>query len=164
VKWAQSEVRRFSEVQNTGAVSKTDIEQKQNALDVALATQKAAEATLLRAQLDLEYCQIRSPIDGRAGQHLVDVGNVVNIAGPNGGTNMLVIERIEPIYADFTVPEQNLSAVRQRMNDHTLKTQVWLPGEESNVREGDLTFLDNMVLPGAGTVKLRATLPKQWPM
>src|SRR5438034_1160497 len=83
-------------------------------------------------QIHVEYCSIRSPIDGRTGQHLIDVGNVVSSSGPNGGTNMLVIQRLEPIYSDFTIPEQHLAAVRQRMSDHTLKTQVWLPGEESN--------------------------------
>src|SRR2546421_11721013 len=71
VKWAQSELARFSEVQSTGAVATSEMEQKQNALGVALAAQKAAEATLQRAQLDVEDCSIRSPIDGRTGQHLV---------------------------------------------------------------------------------------------
>jgi RND family efflux transporter MFP subunit len=73
LEWSQSEFKRFSEVQASGAVSKTDIEQKRNAVNVAEAKVKAAEASVERARLDLEYCTITSPIDGRAGQHLVDV-------------------------------------------------------------------------------------------
>jgi multidrug efflux system membrane fusion protein len=74
----------------------------------------------------------------------------------NEGT-LLVIQRVDPIYADFTVPQQQLGAVQREMARGALRVEVRLP-EESEARAGELTFLDNAVSDGTGTVKLRATL------
>ncbi len=158
VKWSQSEFSRMQGLKGTGAVSTTDVESKQNMLAVAEAEVKAAEAAMERAKLDLEYCTIKSPINGRAGQRLVDPGNVVSDGGPDAGTKLLSIQRLEPIYADFTVTEQDLQEVRKAMAKQPLKAQVWVPSAPDQVREGELTFLDNAVQEGSGTIKLRATL------
>jgi membrane fusion protein, multidrug efflux system len=167
VKWAQSEYQRMLGLEKTGAVSTSDIENKQNLLAVAEAKIKGSDAAIQKAKLDREYCTIRSPIDGRTGQHLVDIGNVVNAGGPDGGTKMLSIQRTVPIYADFTVNEESLEQVRKHMTDHPLSAQVWLPGEQNDPRTGQLTFLDNAVQQGSGTIKLRATLDNKdnhfWP-
>src|SRR5205814_4334651 len=93
------------------AVSKQDIDQKRNAVAVAAAQVKAAEAAIETAKVNLDYCFIRSQIDGLAGQRLVDRGNVVNGMGPNGGPSLLTIQRLDPIYADFTIPERELPNV-----------------------------------------------------
>jgi multidrug efflux system membrane fusion protein len=114
-------------------------------------------------RLNLEYCTIRSPINGRAGQRAVDIGNVV---APNSGS-LLVIQRLDPVYADFTVTENDLTAVQRNMAKRSLRVEVRLPDENGNAREGKLTFLDNAVQEGTGTVKLRATLANSdrrfWP-
>jgi multidrug efflux system membrane fusion protein len=166
--WSQSELKRVQGLAGTGAVSAQDVESKQNALAVSEAKVKAADASLVTAKLNLGYCTIKSPIDGRAGQRLVDEGNIVQTGGPDGGTKLLTIQRLTPIYADFVMPEQNLSRVRQQMANHALKTLVRLPEDpETAAAEGELTFLDNMVVAGSGTIKLRATLPNKdahfWP-
>ena len=106
------------------------------------------------SRLNLDYCTIRSPISGRAGQRLVDLGNVVSA---NNGS-LLVIQRLDPIYADFTVTESNLTAVQRNMARGTLQVEVRLPDDSGDSRKGQLTFLDNSVQEGTGTVKLRATL------
>lgn len=147
-----------------------DFDAKQNAIDVAAASVQANTAAVEMAQVNLDYCTIKSPIDGRAGQRMVDVGNVVNPNIPAGnsdsGSTLLVIQRLDPIYADFTVNEDQLLRVRNEMGKGTLKTLVKLP-EDAEYRDGDLTFLDNSVQDGTGTVKLRATLPNKdqhfWP-
>ncbi len=164
--WSQSELKRVQGLAGTGAVSTQDVESKQNALAVSEAKVKAAEAAMLTAKLNLEYCTITSPIDGRAGQRLVDQGNIVQTGGD--GTKLLTIQRVTPIYADFVMPEQNLTRVRQQMAKGALKTLAWLPEDsEATAAEGELTFLDNMVVSGSGTIKLRATLPNTdahfWP-
>lgn len=164
--WAGSELKRVQGLAGTGAVSAQDAESKQNALAVAQAKVKIAEAAVSTAKLNLEYCTITSPIDGRAGQRLVDQGNVVQSGGE--GTKLLTIQRVTPIYADFVLPEQVLPRVRQQMAKGALKTLVWLPEDsEAKAAEGELTFLDNMVVGGSGTIKLRATLPNTdahfWP-
>jgi multidrug efflux system membrane fusion protein len=121
------------------------------------------EAALESARLNLEYTSIRSPIDGRAGHRLVDVGNVVTA---NTAT-LLSIERLDPIYADFTVTENDFSTVQRNADRRTLKVEVRLPQEPDNPVAGQLTFLDNAVQSSSGTVMLRATAPNSnhrlWP-
>ena len=83
----------------------------------------------------------------------MDVGNVVKA----NETPLLTIERMDPIYADFTIPQNQLTSVQQNMKAGTLKVEVRLPDEPARPIEGALTFLDNAVADATGTVKLRAT-------
>ena len=155
---AKTEFARVEKLLATNAISKTDFDTAKNAIAVAAARVTTSQAAMDTAKLNLDYCSITSPIEGRAGHRLIDIGNVV-IANNMMSTNpLLVIERLDPVYADFTVPENQLLAVRQNMTDHTLKVKVWLPDEAASPRIGDLTFIDNTVQEGTGTVKLRATL------
>ena len=146
---------RYAEVIATRAVSKSDYDTKKNAVDVDQAKADAAEASLTTAKLNLEYCYIHSPIEGRAGARLVDVGNVVQA----NSTPLLSIQRIDPIYASFTVTERDLPQVQQGMSNGTLRAAVRLPSDpESGARRGLVEFLDNAVQSGSGTVCLRATV------
>ncbi len=123
LKFAEDEMRRMEEIKSTGAVSATEIDQKRNAVAVAEAQVQWGEANVEQAKLNLEYCRITSPIDGRAGRRLVDPGNVVNSGGSNSGTNLLLIQSLDPIYADFTVTENELGTVRKFMADGVLKLE-----------------------------------------
>ena len=127
-------------------------------MEVGVARVKSAVASVETARLNLEYCSICSPINGRAGQRLVDNGNVVTAASMGPATPLLMIERLDPIYADFTITENDLLSVQRSMQQGTVKTEVSLPDEPQRVRSGDLAFVDNAVQDGTGTVKLRATL------
>jgi multidrug efflux system membrane fusion protein len=154
---------RVASVTDPRAVSRQDYDAKKNAVAVAEAQVKQHQAALESARLNLDYCTIRSPINGRAGQRLVDLGNVVTA---NTGS-LLVIQRLDPIYADFTITEKDLSAVQRNMARGTLKVEARLPDEPGRPRGGALTFLDNSVQEGTGTVKLRATVENNdrrfWP-
>ena len=75
------------------------------------------------ARLNLEYTSIHSPIDGRAGHRLVDTGNVVTA----NTTTLLNLERMDPIYADFTATESDFSEVQRNSAKHTLRVEVRLP-------------------------------------
>jgi multidrug efflux system membrane fusion protein len=145
---------RVEAVSDPRAVSRQDYDTKKNAVEAAEAQLKLNRAAVESARLNLEYCTIRSPINGRAGQRNVDAGNVVSA---NSGS-LLVIQRLDPIYADFTVTENELTAVQRNMSSRALKVEVRLPDDSARPREGKLTFLDNAVQEGSGTVKLRATL------
>jgi len=145
---------RVEKVSDPRAVSRQDFDARKSAVETAEATLKQNRAAVENARLNLEYCTIRSPINGRAGQRTVDVGNVVSA---NSGS-LLVIQRLDPIYADFTVTESELSGVQRNMAKQALKVEVRLPDDGTEPREGKLTFLDNSVQEGSGTVKLRATL------
>lgn len=156
---------RVASVTDQRAVSRQDYDSKRNAVEVAAAQFKQNQAALESARLNLDYCTIRSPINGRAGQRLVDLGNVVTA---NSGS-LLVIQRLDPIYADFTITESDLTVVQRNMAQGTLKVEARLPDEadKPRARDGKLTFLDNSVQDGTGTVKLRATIANSdrrfWP-
>jgi multidrug efflux system membrane fusion protein len=161
---AKIQFARDEEVIEARAISKQDYDTKKNTVDVDQAQVEAAEAALETANINLAYCYIHSPIDGRAGARLVDVGNVVQ---PNT-TSLLSIQRLDPIYAIFTVTEGDLPQVQKQMSSGTLKAAVRLPSDAENAaRSGRVEFLDNSVQNGTGTVNLRATMSNSdhhfWP-
>jgi membrane fusion protein, multidrug efflux system len=190
-KWGETQVKRYRTLVESGVVPREQYEELRANLDSLNANVGAAraavgsadeamksdQAAIESAKVDLSYCYIRSPIDGRAGQRLVDIGNVVNPGGPNNGGSgsgssansnaLLVIERLDPIYADFTISQDNLTQVQEQMRAGTLVTEVRLPDNPENHVTGQLTFLDNAVQNQTGTVGLRATIPNEghrfWP-
>lgn len=152
---AKVQFSRSSALLNAKVIAKQDYDTQKSTVEVNQAQVESAEAALENAQLNLEYCYIHSPIPGRAGARLVDVGNVVQA----NTTGLLLIQRLDPIYADFTITERDLPNVRKEMTRGTLKTFVRLPSDpEEHDRGGKLTFLDNTVQNGTGTVNLRATI------
>jgi membrane fusion protein, multidrug efflux system len=152
---AKVQFARDQELVGSKAISKQDYDTKKNTVDVDQAQVESAQAALETANLNLEYCYIHSPIEGRAGARLVDVGNVVQA----NSTGLLLIQRLDPIYADFTVTERDVPEVQKEMSRGGLKALVRLPSDpENRARAGKLTFFDNAVQNGTGTVNLRATL------
>ena len=191
-KYGDIEAKRYATLVEQGVVSREQYDQIRSNAESLKATVEADKAAIHSAEesikvdtaavdsakVELSYCYIRSPIDGRAGQRQVDIGNVVNPGGSSGGgsgntggssgssSSLLVIERIDPIYADFTIPQDNLAVVQQQMRQGTLKTEVRLPDATDPIA-GQLTFLDNAVQSATGTINLRATVPNSdhrfWP-
>ncbi len=152
---AKIQFSRDQEIIGTRAISKQDYDTKKNTVDVDQAQVEAAEAALETAKLNLEYCYIHSPIDGRAGARLVDVGNVVQA----NNSSLLSIQRVDPIYANFTITERDLPEVQKQMARGGLKASVRLPSDQDGTaRIGRIEFLDNTVQNGTGTVNLRATI------
>jgi membrane fusion protein, multidrug efflux system len=160
---ARIQFERAANLIETKAIAQQEYDTRKNAVDVAAARVEQSEAAVQTARLNLDYCFIRSPIDGRAGERLVDRGNVV---AANTGS-LLVIQRLDPVYADFTITEHDLTAVQRNMAGGKLKVEVRLPDQPAEPRIGALTFVDNAVQDGTGTVKLRATIPNDdhrfWP-
>jgi membrane fusion protein, multidrug efflux system len=188
-KWGLTQVERYRTLVEQGVVPREQYQQLRADYDTLQANTEAARAAVRSAdetikvdnaaietaKVQLSYCYIHSPIDGRAGQRLVDIGNVVN-PGSGGGNSsssttpnnaLLIIERIDPIYADFTISQSNLSAVQQQMRSGALKAEVRLPDTVGDPILGQLTFVDNAVQNETGQVTLRATLPNPdhrfWP-
>jgi len=160
---ARADLARYTNLLATQIVAQADYDAKKSAVDVADADVKQNEAALATARINLRYCSISSPIDGRAGHRLVDRGNVV---AANGGP-LLVIERLDPIYVDFTITEHDLTDVQRRMAGKALDVEVRLPDRPAEPLTGRVTFLDNVVQEGTGTVTLRATVANRhhvlWP-
>jgi multidrug efflux system membrane fusion protein len=161
--FAKIQFARVQDLVESRAIARQDYDTRKNAVDVAGAQVKQNEAALESARLNLEYTSIRSPIDGRAGHRLVDIGNVVSA----NSSTLLNIERLDPIYADFTVTENDFSDVQRHITKGNLKVEVRLPDEPDKPFVGQLTFLDNAVQSASGTVMLRATVPngvhRLWP-
>jgi multidrug efflux system membrane fusion protein len=131
--------------------------------DTAVANAQKSQAAAEAAQVNLDYCYIRSPINGRIGLRNVDVGNLV---GPS--TQPLVtILGLDPIYTDFTVAENDLPLVRKYLGGPNVKVETYLPDGSIQPRIGDLYFIDYAVQPGSGTVRARAVTPNPdralWP-
>jgi multidrug efflux system membrane fusion protein len=189
-KWGLTQVQRYSTLVEQGVVASEQYQQLRAEYDTLKANSEAARAAVRSAdetirvdnaaietaKVNLSYCYIKSPIDGRAGQRLVDIGNVVNPGGSSSSeTNngsvpsnaLLVIERLDPIYADFTISQNNLSTVQEQMRAGTLMAEVRLPDSADDAIPGRLTFVDNAVQTETGQVTLRATLPNPghrfWP-
>jgi multidrug efflux system membrane fusion protein len=112
------------------------------------------QAAIDLAKLNLEYCSVRSPLDGRTGRRLVDPGNYVS----TGGSTLVNIQRLDPVYVDFTISENDLGRLRENMAERKLSVQVTTPSKPDLIKEGTLSFLDNTVSTQAGTVLLRATM------
>src|ERR1700739_1467482 len=160
--FAKIQFARVQDLVESKAIARQDYDTRKNAVDVGEAQVKQNEAAVESARLNLEYTSILSPIDGRAGHRLVDNGNVVTA----NTTTLLNIERMDPIYADFTVTESDFSEVQRNSAKRTLRVEVRLP-DETKPEVGQLTFLDNSVQSSSGTVLLRATVPNTarhlWP-
>src|SRR6202795_712823 len=122
---AKIQFTRDEEVIGERAISKQDYDTKKNAVDVDQALVEAAEAALETAKLNFEHCYIHSPINGRAGARLLDVGNVVQA----NATSLLSIQRLDPIYANFTITESDLPEVQRQMSRGLLRATVRLPSD-----------------------------------
>jgi len=131
--------------------------------DTAVANAQKSQAAAEAAQVNLDYCYIKSPINGRVGLRNVDVGNLV---GPSSGS-LVTIQGLDPIYTDFTVAENDLPLVRKYLGGPNVKVQTYLADGSIAPRTGDLYFIDNAVQPGSGTVKARGVTPNPdralWP-
>jgi multidrug efflux system membrane fusion protein len=141
------------------------LEADKAAVATARALVRADESLVEAAQLNLAYTEIRSPVDGRTGSLMLHEGNVVRSGGTSDST-LLVINQIQPIYVSFTVPQQQLSAIKTYMQAGTLGVEA-LPAGETRPERGVVTFVDNAIDPATGTVRLKASFPntekRLWP-
>lgn len=163
IELAQADYNRIKKAFAIQAASQEDLDTKQAALDTANAQVKVTAATLDTAKLNLSFCTIDSPASGRAGQRLVDIGNVVKA----NETTLVTIQQLEPLYIDFTVTERDFPTVRELSSKGTLQARVSLPQSPADTRTGPLTFIDTAIQPGAGRLRVQATLPNEdhyfWP-
>jgi membrane fusion protein, multidrug efflux system len=164
----QITLKRQQELRARNVISPQDLDTAQATVKGDEAMVKTAEGAVAAAQVNLDYCSIRSPINGRAGLRLVDVGNIVTGGnGGGGGAVLLTIQGLDPIYTDFTVSETDLPLVRRYLGGSNVKVETRSADGAMPPRTGDLYFIDTAVQPGAGTVKARAVTPNPdhalWP-
>ncbi len=161
---ARIQASRYAKLLQEGVVASQQNDQARSEAEAADALLRADEAAIEKAKLDLQYCTIRSPIDGRTGSLIVHQGNLVKA---NENPAMVVINQVNPIYVNFALPEQNLPDVKKYMAAGKLRVEAVLPGDPSRPEQGTLTFIDNAVDNATGTIHLKATFANQqrrlWP-
>jgi len=124
----------------------------QAAIESARASLDSDQAAVARAKLDLGYCAIRSPMDGRAGNLLVHPGNLIKV----NDVALVVINRIAPVFVSFGVPEEQLAAIKQRSARAQLPVQASTDAEPGKIERGSLAVIDNAVDTNTGTIRLKA--------
>lgn len=144
----------------------------QRELDKAAALAEAAEAqvdadkaAIRNAEIQLDYCTIVSPVDGRTGDLMTHQGSIVK----NDDTSLVVINQVRPIYVAFSVPEKYLPQIREYMatSEKPLAVDVTIPQTDVPAEQGELTFVDNQVDRTTGMIQLKGTFTnsdhKLWP-
>jgi multidrug efflux system membrane fusion protein len=164
LKNARSKLTRNQELLKKGYISKQDLEQLQTDLKTLASTVKADQADVKNAEIELEYCTIQSPIDGRAGAILIYPGNVVTANSPNP---LVIINQLIPIYIEFSIPERLLPKIRRQFAKSDVNVTAAMGERKKIILTGKLSFIDNTVDKDTGMIKLKATFPNDnkilWP-
>jgi membrane fusion protein, multidrug efflux system len=161
---ARLEAQRGQTLFEQGILPREQFDALHNSADALDASVRADRAAVETARLNLGYCTIHSPIDGRAGGLLVQRGNVVKAI--DGGP-LVVINRVDPVYVSFALPERRLGEVKAARAAGQLSVAAVVAGEEKHPLAGELTFVDNAVDRTTGTIRLKGRFPNKerrlWP-
>jgi multidrug efflux system membrane fusion protein len=145
--WSQNSIP-----QQTLATQAALVKQDQGTVDLD-------KAQVIATQLNITYCNVTSPIDGRVGLRLVDEGNQVHASDTNG---LLVITQIQPITVIFTIPEDSVPAVMEKLNaGQQLTVDAYDRAQTKKLASGTLLTTDNEIDPTTGTLKLKAIFPNE---
>lgn len=149
---ARRDERRYRSLARQNSISGQQVDASAANVNALIATVAADRAATRLAQLNLEYTQIRSPIDGKTGPLLIQPGNLVDATGP---TALVTIAQVQPVKLSFSLPESDLPRIQGRQKSHPLLVAITGPGETS--RTAPVDFVSNAVTGQSGTIELRAT-------
>ena len=139
---AKAQYERNKVLYEQGVIAKQDLDTLQASFGTYEGTIASDKAAIKNAELNLTYCYIKSPIDGRVGLRQVDPGNYVTAAG---GTAMLVITQLHPIAVIFTLPEDQLQQVRDHMRQGALEVDAYSSDDKTKLSSGKLLTIDNQI-------------------
>lgn len=153
LKNAQAEYQRYKALYDAGVVSKETLDADESNQGQYLGAIESDKAAIETAQLSLDWCSIKAPITGRIGLRLVDPGNIITA----NTTNLVVINQLQPIAVYFTLPENELPPVLQKLaSDHKLAAEAFDRGDVQKLATGQLLTADNQIDTTTGTDKLKA--------
>jgi multidrug efflux system membrane fusion protein len=162
---AEAEVERYSNLVKGGMVSKEQYQNIQNTASTLRATMASNQAAIANAKLQLEYCTIRAPFDGRTGSLGAHEGDLVRASDPN--IALVVVTQMSPIYVTFALPQQNLSTLQHYRAAGPIAVLAHPTGPDAPNEKGELSFLDSAVDATSGTINLKATFANRenslWP-
>jgi multidrug efflux system membrane fusion protein len=152
---AKMDLQRYHEAWDRRAIPKQQLDDQEKIVLQNQGTVKLDEGTVQFDEVQVSYCHIVAPITGKVGLRLVDPGNVVQSSGT---TTLTVITQMSPITAIFTIPEDSLGPVQERLRDKAVLTvDAFDRGGQQKIASGKLLTLDNQIDTTTGTVKARAS-------
>jgi membrane fusion protein, multidrug efflux system len=159
LKGAQVDLTRYQGLAAQNAVPHQTLDTQIALVAQYQGTVELDHAAVKAAEVNLNYCRILSPLDGRVGIRQVDQGNYVT---PGDTSGIVVITELKPISVLFTVPEDNLQAIARRLQTGaTLPTTAFDRGAANKIADGTLQTFDSQIDPTTGTIKLRAIFPNE---
>jgi multidrug efflux system membrane fusion protein len=157
LKNAKLDLERYQDLYRQGFVSKQQVDTQEALVGQYYGVIKTDQGQIDNAKLQLTYCRITAPISGRVGLRLVDPGNIVHANDSNG---LLVITQLQPIAVLFTIPEDNLPPVLDKLKaGEQLPVEAFDREQKHRLAEGTLLTVDNQIDPNTGTVRLKAVFP-----
>jgi multidrug efflux system membrane fusion protein len=160
---AERDVNRYTDLVAKSATPVINLDNAKTQSEVFTAAIKADEGVLENLKVQLSYCTITAPIDGRISAAAFKVGNFVRQADAPA---MATINQMAPVYVSFTVPQKVLPDIRQALAAETATIEAVIPGEAKHAN-GQVTMIENTVDPATGMVIIRATMPNEgevlWP-
>jgi membrane fusion protein, multidrug efflux system len=164
LKDAQVNLERFKTLYQSGVISKQQLDTQDSLVGQLQGAIGSDQAAVANAKLNLTYTRITAPISGRVGLRLVDPGNIVHAADPNG---LLLLTQMHPIAVIFTLPEDQLATVAQHMRSGALPVDAYSRDDQTKLASGKLLTIDNQIDVTTGTAKLKAVFDNQeqalWP-
>jgi membrane fusion protein, multidrug efflux system len=151
---ARIDLNRYETLLKQNAIPEQQVATQRATVMQDEGTVKSDQGQVDAAKLNLTYCRITSPITGRVGLRLVDAGNMVHASDPNG---LVVITQMDPTSVVFTVAEDQLPAVLQKMRAGSLAVDAYDRDLKVKLAQGALSTTDNEIDQTTGTIRLRAT-------
>ena len=154
--FALDQVKRYKPLAEKDFVTKEALEDYQTKAREAAAAVKADRAKIKQDQLNLGYCTMYSPLDGRIGRTLVNVGNLV---GAEQDTQLATIVQLDPLYAYFSPSEKDLRLILKHRQEENIPVDIILSDGSTHAYPGKVDFIDNTADPKANTINMRAVIP-----
>ena len=152
----QKDAVRYTTLQKMGAISGQQTDQVVAAAKAMAATVGADKALVDTARLNLQYSTVKSPVDGKTGPILIQIGNLV---AANQANPLVTIAQIHPVKISFFLPQTDLPRIQQRMAQNRMNVTLHMQGEGGETLTQPVDFVSNAVSNQTGTIELRATFP-----
>jgi multidrug efflux system membrane fusion protein len=149
---AQLDLERYGKLIGSGFQSRQSYDQQKATVDSLKGAIAADQASVDTAKLNLAYSLIRAPIDGRTGQRLIDLGNLVQTSQ---GTTLVTITQVKPIFVNFTIPQFANHNLRKNQAKEPLTVYAYSADDSYKLAEGKITLVDNQIDTATGTLRLK---------
>jgi multidrug efflux system membrane fusion protein len=150
---AQLDLERTAKLLTQSFQTQQAYDQQKATVGQLQASLKADDAQIATAQLNIDYSLVKAPIDGRTGARQVDIGNLVQAAQ---NASLVSITQMRPIFVSFTAPATRLDDIRRNQAKQPLKVVACAQDDKTELAQGELTLIDNLVDVATGTIRLKA--------